>query len=157
MNIFNSLKKIPFFHGLTDDELKKIAVITKEKKMGANSIIFEENMPGDSMFIIKSGSVKVSKSIGKDRQKTLSILGEGEFFGEMALLDGEPRSASSIAAEDVELLVINKDDFIDLLTNNGPLAVKFFITIIKVFSMRLRQTDDNFKNLLIKYVKEGNR
>ncbi|MDD5772225.1 MAG: cyclic nucleotide-binding domain-containing protein [bacterium] len=157
MNVFDSLRKIPLFHSLNNDELKKIALIAKESKVKVKSVIFDEGMPGDAMFVIKNGSVRVIKSLGQGKEETLSILGEGEFFGEMALLDGGLRSAKSVAEEDSVLFVINKDDFMNLLIKDGPLAVKFFITIIKVFSLRLRQTDDNFKNILLKYVMEGKK
>lgn len=115
------------------------------KEVPAGTILFRDGDTGDEMFIIKSGKVKIFKKIG-DVEKTLAVLGPGEFFGEMAIIDGQPRSASAQALEDCRLLVINSEIFDTMLRNNPEIAVR----IIKKLSQRLRETNRQIEALLIK-------
>jgi len=96
-------------------ELERVAEITRERSYPRNSVILFEDDPGDALYVVAQGQVKVVL-IGEDgREVILSVLGEGDFFGEMSLIDEEPRSAHVIAMEDSNLLVIRREDFQALL------------------------------------------
>ena len=97
-----------------------------------DEIIFLEYEPGDSFYLIQSGRVKITK-IAKDTEKILDILGPGDIFGEMAILENAPRSASAIAAEEVKLLLFRKENFEIILQSNPAMALR----LLKIFAKRI--------------------
>lgn len=109
-------QNVEFFKTLKNEDLEKLQQITKIKTYGKDEFIFLQNDPGDSFFIIKSGKVCVVLE-----DKELACLSEGDFFGEMSLLTGNPRNASVKATEDTEVLVIKKDEFKGLIQKNEAL------------------------------------
>lgn len=115
------------------------------REIPQGTLIFKDGDRGDEMFIIKSGRVRIFKKI-VDADKTFAVLGPGEFFGEMAIIEGKPRSASAEAVEDCRLLVISSETFDTMLRSNPEIAVR----MIKKLSQRLRETNKQIENLLIK-------
>ncbi len=115
------------------------------KKIPANTILFNEGDAGEEMFIIQTGRVKISKRI-RGVEKTLATLEKGEFFGEMAILNDKPRSASAETLEDCDMLVIDRKTFDALIRGNSEIAVRF----IKRLADRLREANDQMENLMIK-------
>ena len=97
-----------------------------------DEIIFLEYEPGDSFYLIQSGRVKITK-MAKDTEKILDILGPGDIFGEMAILEDAPRSASAIAADEVRLLLFRKENFDIILQSNPAMALK----LLKIFAKRI--------------------
>jgi CRP-like cAMP-binding protein len=97
-----------------------------------DEIIFLEYEPGDSFYLIQSGRVKISK-MAKDTEKILDILGPGDIFGEMAILEDAPRSASAIAADEVRVLLFRKENFDIILQSNPAMALK----LLKIFAKRI--------------------
>jgi len=110
--------------------LSQIAQIAEEVGVDRGTRVFEEGEPGDSLYLIVRGSVRVHKG-----EREVAVLGKGECFGEMAILDNEPRSASITALEDVQLLRIWSDDFYEMLADRVEIARGIF----KVLTRRLRQ------------------
>ncbi len=137
------LKNLPLFGDLDDEELVEIwnHVQTRSYKK-SNIILFEEDS-GDSLFIIKDGKVKITRLSEEGREVILSILGEGEFFGEMSILDGEARSANVIALADSEVFVLKRQDFINILTSNPQIA----ITLLEELAARIRKSDQQIEYL----------
>src|SRR5512145_2113044 len=118
MSTTDVLRRVPLFSDLAEPELSRFADVTREREYPRNSVILFEDDPGDALYIVSTGQVKVVL-IGEDgREVILSVLGEGEFFGEMALIDDEPRSAHVIAMEDSQLLVLRREDFEGILTQS---------------------------------------
>ncbi len=115
------------------------------KKIPANSILFNEGDAGEEMFIIQTGRVKISKRI-RGVEKTLATLEKGEFFGEMAILNDKPRSATAETLEDCDMLVIDRKTFDTLIRGNSEIAVRF----IKRLADRLREANDQMESLMIK-------
>src|SRR6185436_8031956 len=105
------LKSVPLFSRLGEASLDSILKLTRRRRFRKDEVVFHEKEIGDSLFIILHGRVKVAIFGDDGKEVTLSILGDGDFFGEMALLDQEPRSATIIAEEDCELLSLQRDDF----------------------------------------------
>jgi predicted acylesterase/phospholipase RssA/CRP-like cAMP-binding protein len=129
------LQEIPFFSGLDDHVLAAISRRLKREHYHKDAVIFFEGEPGDCMYIIESGQVKVVTERGGE-ERILSYLGPGNFFGEMALLLGERRSATARVVIDAELLVLRKDDFDELLQLHPQIAIK----ISQELGRRLTQT-----------------
>src|ERR687892_2104218 len=108
MEISNFLRTVPLFTKLDDAELQRLSEITREKTYPKGSVILFEDDPGDSLFIVRDGRVKVVL-VGEDgREVILGVLGVGEYFGELSLIDDRPRSAHVIAMEDSNLLVLRR-------------------------------------------------
>lgn len=115
------------------------------KKIPAGTVLFQEGDRGEEMYILQTGKVKISKRI-RGVEKTLATLEKGEFFGEMAILNDKPRSATAEAVEDCDILVIDRKTFETLLRGNVEIAIRF----IKRLSDRLRETNDQLEALMIK-------
>ena len=108
-------------------------------------VLFHDREPGKEMFVIQTGKVRISKTV-RDVEKTLVVLGPGEFFGEMSILNNQPRSAQATIEEDAKLLVIDPKTFEAMVRGNAEIAVR----MIKKLATRLQETDEQIENLLLK-------
>jgi len=117
------LQNIPFFADLDDHVLEAISRRLKREHYHKGTVVFMEDEPGDCMYIIESGQVKIVTERG-NQEKILSYLGPGNFFGEMALLLGERRSATARVVIDADLLVLHREDFDELLQLHPQIALK---------------------------------
>jgi len=110
-----------------------------EKQLRAGEVLFKEGDPGDEMYLIRAGKIKIVKDL-EGSEKTLAVIGEGEFFGEMALLDKSPRSAAAIAESDAKLIIVDRDAFLSSVNKNP-----FIKYIIETLTTRLRKTNNMLK------------
>lgn len=115
-----------------------------EEKFAKDEQIFQEEAPGDRMYIIKSGSVRIVKHL-KDKENTLAVLNAGEFFGEMALLDGMPRSAGAKAGDATVVISISRSGYAGLREKSPVTALKLTDILVSVLSTRLRQANRNLE------------
>jgi CRP-like cAMP-binding protein len=104
--------------------------------LSAGDVVFREGEPGDTMFVVRKGKVRITKQV-RGGEKTFAVLGPGEFFGEMAILSGQPRSATAIAIEDVMLLEVDAKRFETMVTTQAEIAVR----IIQKLARRLEEAD----------------
>ena len=137
------LRKIPIFAFISDKELDYIASISRIRDCSKDENIFSEKEIANTLFIIVQGMVKIVRSSGEGRVKTLAILGSGDFFGEMALVEQECRSASARAMKDSQLLVISRCDFEAILKKYPSISHE----LMKILSQRLREADREIENL----------
>lgn len=137
------LQKVSLFHQVETDELDRIANLLTPKDVAKDSHIVTQDEPGDSLFIIAKGRVKVVIFGDNGREVILTILKAGEFFGEMALLDDLPRSANVIAAEDAQVLILKRDAFVEHITKSPKTA----LNVMAELSRRLRRADEIIGNL----------
>jgi CRP-like cAMP-binding protein len=137
------LKNIPLFKDFKVTELMNVSLVAKIENYRQDQIIFKERAKGDALFVIKKGKCRVSKSDSFGEEHVLSILKAGEYFGEISLVDRAPRSATVIAHEDCELLVIRRTDFRNLIAGNPELERKFYKSFSEVLCERLRITNEN--------------
>jgi CRP-like cAMP-binding protein len=147
------LRSIPLFRALSDKDLAEIAELLIERRFRARATVFEEGTVGEYMYVIREGQVKVSKMSDDGREKVLEILGEGDFVGEMALLDQSLRSASVKSVTDCVLLALSRADFMALLRRNPEIALE----LIKEQTRRLRETDEEVRGLLFERVEGRTR
>src|SRR5579862_7651365 len=118
----DQLARVSFFDGLSREALALIAEVTAEEAHATGTKIFQYGDPGDKLFIILEGKVRISREVSGMGEEALAVLGPGEVFGEMSLLDDSPRSADARAHERCRLLVITKESFDDLLFLHKELA-----------------------------------
>jgi len=143
------LRRVPIFGGVDDENLTKVANITSEKTYSKKNIVFHEGDYGDALYVIKNGRIKIAKVAIDGREKTLTILKAGDFFGEMAIFDDMPRSATAESMDnDVRLLSINKNDFERLIIENPSIAIR----IMKDLTRRIRQVNEQVQDLAFKDV-----
>lgn len=144
-----SLSKVALFKGLTRPALEIISRITTEEEHGLGTKIFEHGTPGDKLYILLSGKVRISREVPGMGEEALAILSAGAVFGEMALIDSEPRSADARVHERVRLLVISRDAFEDLLFLHKDLAYEVLWSIVRMLTQRLRETNDKLTFLSV--------
>lgn len=137
------LKKIPLFSSLKDDEISAINTLSLTKKCSKDTIILLENEEGDTLFVIIKGRVKVTTFSESGKEVIFSILNEGDFFGDMSLLDGKPRSATIISLEESELKLIRREDFTRLIGKHPGIALK----LLEELTLRLRKADERIESL----------
>ncbi|MEE2657557.1 MAG: Crp/Fnr family transcriptional regulator [Candidatus Latescibacterota bacterium] len=139
------LRQVPLFDCLGDAEIEALWKLTFARTFDHGQLIIMANEPGDSLFIIRSGQVKVSLIHEDGKEFILSLLGEGEVFGELALLDDRPRSASVTAMVKTELVMLKRADFQALLGRVPQIAV----SLLEELAARLRRTDDQVEGLAL--------
>lgn len=146
-DIVSILKQIPLFKGITYMDLVKLSKFLHLRKYGQNEIIFFEKEPGAGLYIVKSGQVKIFIKSLEGEERELVKLGSGTFFGEVALIDEAPRSASAICMEDTELLGFFRPDLMTLLDRDPRLSSKILWQLALVVGQRLRDTNKDLKRL----------
>jgi CRP-like cAMP-binding protein len=145
MNTVDFLTTVPLFAGIDPAELAQLADVTREKQYPKGSVIVFEDDPGDALFIVREGRVKVVLVSEDGREVILGVLGVGEHFGELSLIDEQPRSAHVIAMEDSTLLVLRRDDFKRRVEQTPQLAWALLVEL----SRRLRRADGKIGGLVL--------
>jgi len=141
------LLEYPIYREFDAEDIDTLSKICQDKKYAAKETIFMEGDPGDAMYIIKNGVVKIFKET-KNRRKFIALTSAGEFFGEMALIDGSPRSATVIADADTDLLMISTVNFKKLKTEYAKTGFKLVDVLLKYMSYRIRRTTKKAASLL---------
>jgi CRP/FNR family cyclic AMP-dependent transcriptional regulator len=139
------LKAIPMFQHLDGEEVAALAHLLRERRFARGGIIVAQGDPGDALFLIGQGQVKVAVFAEDGREVILSVLTAGGFFGEMALLDDQPRSAHVIAMTDATLLQLRRDDFRNHLRASPALGV----ALLAELSRRLRRADETITSMAL--------
>jgi CRP/FNR family cyclic AMP-dependent transcriptional regulator len=139
------LKTVPLFASFPDDQLRMLATVVTRRSAPRSNTIMATGGPTDSLYIVLSGRLKVMMSDSDGKEVILSILGAGEFFGEMGLIDDEPRSASVVTIEPCELLQLAKRDFKKSLAENFEMAMAVMRGLVR----RLREADRKIGSLAL--------
>lgn len=135
----------PFFAGLGEGALQAVARLCVTRSLAAREVLFHKNDPADALFAVRRGGIRIVTGTAEGRQLTLNLLGPGDVFGEVALLDGCPRTAEAVATEPTELFVIRRRDFLDLLTQQPSIALAIIELLCKrVRWMSARMEETNF-------------
>jgi len=137
------LKYIPLFSELSEDDLKEIIKLAVRQYYKKDNMILIEEEIGSTMFIILEGRVKISRISEEGREVILSILSEGDFFGEMSILDGQNRSANVVTLDDSKIMIVRREDFLQMLHDYPQIA----INLLKELAHRLRRSDSQIKSL----------
>jgi len=146
---FSPVKNSIMLQGFSDEELGKLAGFCEMRKMAEGTTVFIENMPGESLFLVRKGTIRISRMFAEGDEKTLVVLGPEDIFGEMAVIDGLPRSATARVAENAELISLNKESLEQLCSADASLALKLVKNIVRVFSKRVREVNEEYRDMLI--------
>lgn len=136
MEMIEMLRKVPLFSELDEEELKAVSALASSIEIPKKNIVFNEFDLGDSLFVILNGEVKISTYSPDGREVVLALLGKGSFFGELALLDEEPRSATVSTMENSKFANIRRRDLVPLLLERPNIALK----LLTETASRLRRT-----------------
>ena len=141
------LRRVRLFEALEVPELAEILMLGVVKEYAKDGVIFEEGSPGDSFYVIYEGSVRISKMLQHVGEEALTILGAGEFFGEMSFFDDHARSAQAIAHDGAKLLELKNAAMKSHLETRPEVALKFLWAFSRTLSQRVRDTNDKFSAL----------
>lgn len=144
-----ALAKIHLFQGIAPEGLRAIATIASEESHRLGEVVFREGEAGGALYLILDGKVRISREVSGMGEEALAVLGPGDAFGEMALIDDFPRSADARVHERCRLLVISKEALEDLLFLNRDLAYEILWNFVKILSARLRETNDKMTFLSV--------
>jgi CRP/FNR family transcriptional regulator/CRP/FNR family cyclic AMP-dependent transcriptional regulator len=139
------LRQVPLFSGLDSTDMKTLMGVITRRKYPKEAVIFFEHDPGDAMFMIITGRIKVTILSDDGREIILSMLSDNDFFGEMALLDNEPRSATAIAVQETEVAVLYQKDFLSIVEKRP----RVLINLLSALSARLRKANHQIGSLAL--------
>jgi len=137
-------KQVSFFADLPEEEIQALSSATKRRTFRSGEVIFHRDDPGQVLYMIKEGKVKICIISPDGQEVSLAVLGKGEYFGEFALLDGLPRSTDAVALEKVECYTLQRSDFLNAILKNPKIA----ILVLEALSKRLRATDNMVEDLI---------
>jgi CRP-like cAMP-binding protein len=143
------LAKIQMFEGLSPRSMELIASITQEASHATGTVLFRAGEPGDKLYLIQQGRVRISRTVPGMGEEALAIFGPGDYFGEMSLIDSGPRSADAHVHEACTLLEIRKDAMEHLLFMHRDLAYEVLWNVVRTLSSRLRDTTDKVTFLAV--------
>jgi CRP-like cAMP-binding protein len=139
------LSKLSLFRDLSIPAIHELTALAEERLFHGGQTIFEEATTGKSIMVIISGEVRITQRARVSGEETLTVLKKGDFFGEMALLEDLPRSATAIAHSDTFMLEIHRQQFMNFIEKDTASGVKVLFTLAKILSARLREADTKIK------------
>lgn len=147
----DTLRQVPLFESLDDDAAKQLCELLETLDCEAQKVMFRAGDAGDAMYIIERGKVRIYVQATDGHEVTLTDLGRGDFFGEMALLDGQRRSANAVVAEDARLAVLSREHFLSFIMGGNPNVALEMLTAL---ANRLRHTDELLRHSTTRNVNE---
>jgi len=142
------LRQVPIFKELDDSELERVAEVCQMQEFVSGERIFKEGEPGNRLYLIVEGEVRISREVPGSGEEALAVLKTGSLFGEMAVFDRSERSTDAIANGGAKCLTITRPDFEMLLDFNRDIAYKVLWSCVRLLSGRLRQTNDSLRSFL---------
>ena len=133
-----ALRSVPLFASLDDQAATELRSLLSDQKVAQNTRLFKQGDKGDAMYLIESGRVRISIRDDDDQELTLAELAQGDFFGEMSIIDGRQRSADAKVIEDAQFAILSRDVFLSFVRNNPDVALE----MLSALTDRLRRTDE---------------
>jgi CRP-like cAMP-binding protein len=149
MDNFELLQKTVLFKGSSKDELELVMGLFQERHIKQNATIFTEKMPAEALYIVKSGVVRITMMAGEGEEMGLLLLGPGDFFGELALVQEDVRLVNARAETAVDLLLLTRKDFQALLDLEPRAGARMLMIIAKLLAMRIKAYNERLKELLL--------
>jgi CRP-like cAMP-binding protein len=141
------IAKIHIFAGLRSEALRLVAQVAVEETHSTGTVIFKHGDVGEKLYVIVEGRIRITREVQGMGEEAIAVVGPGEVFGEMALLDDSVRSADARVHERCRLLAIHRDAFEDLLFVHKDLAYEVLWNIVRMLTKRLRETNEKFAML----------
>jgi CRP/FNR family cyclic AMP-dependent transcriptional regulator len=149
MDNLELLQNSALFKGCGREAIELVLGMFQERQIKQNTTIFTEHMPAEALYIVKSGNVRITLMAGEGEELGLLLLGPGEFFGELALLQETNRLVTARAVTQVDLLLLTRKDFQSLLDLDPQTGAKVLMVIAKLLAMRVKAYSDKLKELLL--------
>ncbi len=137
-------EQVPLFADLADKDIRELMAVARRRTYRSGEVIFHREDPGQVLYVVKEGKVKICLVSPEGQEITLAVFGKGECFGEFAILDGLPRSADAVAMERVECYTLQRSDFHQAIMKNPKIAIQ----VLESISKRLRTTDQMVEDLI---------
>ena len=134
----------PLFAGLGAEAIGSLARLCQTRRLPAGQTLFVKGDPGDALYGVRRGQIRIETGTSAGERLTIEVFGAGDLFGEIAVLDGRPRTADAVAQEDAELFVLPRADFLKTLESDGRLAIR----IIELLCARLRSTNERTEEMM---------
>jgi CRP-like cAMP-binding protein len=139
------LKKFALFSNLSPTHLKMLAPHFRPERHPEGKVLFREGDPGDSLFLIAKGNVRITQQLQTSTEEALAVLKAGDYFGDMSLIDAHPRSADAIVGEDCLLFVISREEFLRMLRRDAEFTVSVMFQFVRTLCSRLRTNNDKIR------------
>jgi CRP/FNR family transcriptional regulator, cyclic AMP receptor protein len=149
MDNLDILQNSALFKNCSKEAIELVLGMFQEREIKQNTTIFTEKMPAEALYIVKSGNVRITLMAGEGEEIGLLLLGPGEFFGELALIQETSRLVTARAVTQVELLILPRKDFQSLLDLDPQTGVKILMAITKLLAMRIKAYSEQLKELLL--------
>jgi uncharacterized membrane protein len=146
----DTLRTVPLFESLSDDEARALCEMLGTVDCLPQQVLFRAGDAGDGMYLIEQGKISISMTAADGHEITIAELGRGDFFGEMAMLDGQPRSARATAEETSRLAILSRKHFLSFVQGNSNVALE----MLSALAHRLRRTDELLQNRITRNVNE---
>jgi uncharacterized membrane protein len=145
-----ALRSVPLFASLDDDAARDLRNLLSDKTVPQNTRLFRQGDKGDAMYLIESGRVRISIRDDDEQEVILAELAQGDFFGEMSIIDGRQRSADAKVIEDARLAILSRDSFLSFVRTNPDVALE----MLSALTDRLRRTDELLRSRVSRNVNE---
>jgi CRP/FNR family transcriptional regulator, cyclic AMP receptor protein len=145
-----ALRSVPLFASLDDEAAKDLRNLLSDKIVPSNTLLFKRGENGDAMYLIESGRVRISIHDNDQQEVTLAELAQGDFFGEMSIIDGRQRSADAHVIEDARLAILSRNAFLSFVRTNPDVALE----MLSALTDRLRRTDDLLRSRVSRNVND---
>jgi CRP/FNR family cyclic AMP-dependent transcriptional regulator len=145
-----ALRSVPLFASLDDDAARELRSLLSDKRVPQNTRLFRQGDKGDAMYLIESGRVRISIRDEEEQEVVLAELAQGDFFGEMSIIDGRQRSADAKVIDDAQLAILSREAFISFVRSNSDVALE----MLSALTDRLRRTDELLRSRVSRNVNE---
>jgi len=145
-----ALRSVPLFASLDDNAARDLRSLLSDKSVPQNTRLFRQGDKGDAMYLIESGRVRISIRDEEDQEVILAELAQGDFFGEMSIIDGRQRSADAKVIDDAQLAILSREAFLSFVRNNSDVALE----MLSALTDRLRRTDELLRSRVSRNVNE---
>lgn len=145
---FSDLTSSPLFTGMAAKEIEYLSSIFTVNQLQEGKTVFVENMPGESLYLIKQGNVKISQMLAEVDEVDLMSLGAGDVFGELAVIDGGNRVARASIEKNAILYCLNRKTFNALVSEKPRLGLQLTLNIVRLFSARIRNAKKDYRTML---------
>ena len=146
---FSLLESSPLFKGMAAKEIEYLSTVFTLSRISAGKTVFIENMPGEALYLIEQGTVQISQMLAEVKEQDMLVLGAGDIFGEMSVIDGGDRSATARTIKNTILYSLSRKDFNFLVSEQPRLGLQLTLNIVRTFSTRIRSAKDDYRTMLI--------
>ncbi len=149
METIDLLRRILLFKGCTKEDIELVSGLFQERQIKAGTTIFNEKMPAEALFIVKSGTVRIFLTGGEGEDVGVLQLGPGDFFGEIALIQESTRAVSARAETASDILILTRKDFLALFDLDPAVAAKITLAIARLLAMRVKAYSNKLRDMLL--------